>query len=39
MNHQQILEQALKVVEETFGIHHTTLQIENSALKHGELPV
>lgn len=39
MDPQQILQQALRLVEEDFGIHHTTLQIENSSLKHGELPV
>jgi cobalt-zinc-cadmium efflux system protein len=38
-DHQQVLQQALKVVEDKFGIHHTTLQIENTSLKHRELPV
>ncbi|MEK3688528.1 cation diffusion facilitator family transporter [Paenibacillus sp. FSL R10-2736] len=38
-DHQQVLKQALKVVEDKFGIHHTTLQIENSSLKHRDLPV
>lgn len=38
-DHQLVLQQAIKVVEEKFGIHHTTLQIENSSLKHGKLPV
>ncbi|SDL26478.1 cobalt-zinc-cadmium efflux system protein [Paenibacillus jilunlii] len=34
-----ILQQAIIVVEENFAIQHTTLQIENSSLKHGELRV
>lgn len=39
VNTEQVLQQALQLVEENFGIQHTTLQIENSAVKHGHLPV
>ncbi|MEK4518831.1 cation diffusion facilitator family transporter [Paenibacillus sp. FSL H8-0122] len=39
MNSEQVLQLALKMVEENFGIRHTTLQIENSTVKHGHLPV
>lgn len=39
IDQQLVLQQALKIVEGDFGIHHATLQIETSALKHRELPV
>lgn len=39
MSHQQVLQQALRVVEEQFGLRHATLQIEDASLTHGELPV
>lgn len=38
-DHQSILQQAITLVEEKFGIQHATLQIENSSLKHGSLKV
>ncbi|WNS41834.1 cation diffusion facilitator family transporter [Paenibacillus sp. MMS20-IR301] len=38
-DHQQVLQQALSLIEERFSIQHTTLQIEGSAVKHKELPV
>lgn len=34
-----ILQKAINVVEDHFAIQHTTLQIENSSVKHGELRV
>ncbi|AIQ66642.1 cation diffusion facilitator family transporter [Paenibacillus graminis] len=34
-----ILQKAINVVENHFAIQHTTLQIENSSVKHGELRV
>ncbi|KWX81632.1 hypothetical protein AMQ83_33735, partial [Paenibacillus riograndensis] len=34
-----ILQTAINVVADHFSIPHTTLQIENSSLKHGELRV
>ncbi|UQZ34512.1 cation transporter [Paenibacillus sp. PK3_47] len=38
-DHQTVLQQAVTLVEEKFGIQHATLQIENSSLKHGNLKV
>lgn len=39
LSHSQVLQQALQVVEERFGLRHATLQIEDGPLQHGELPV
>ncbi|MNC81132.1 Cadmium, cobalt and zinc/H(+)-K(+) antiporter [compost metagenome] len=39
IDHQKVLQQAIGIVDENFGIHHTTLQIEDSSLKHKDLPV
>lgn len=38
-DHQRVLQEATSLVEETFGIHHSTLQIENSSMKHKSLKV
>lgn len=38
-DHQNVLQQAVTLAEEKFGIRHATLQIENSTLKHGNLKV
>ncbi|WP_239004819.1 cation diffusion facilitator family transporter [Paenibacillus tepidiphilus] len=36
---RQILQEALDVLEQRFGVDHATLQIEDSALRHGKLRV
>lgn len=36
---QTILQQAIRELEEQFKIHHTTIQIETSAIRHTELKV
>lgn len=36
---QQILQQAISSIEETFRIQHTTIQVEKSELQHAELTV
>ncbi|WP_260510310.1 cation diffusion facilitator family transporter [Paenibacillus typhae] len=38
-SHQAILQQAVRLIEQDFGIRHVTLQVENSAMEHGELKV
>ncbi|AIQ15626.1 hypothetical protein H70357_02120 [Paenibacillus sp. FSL H7-0357] len=38
-DHQRVLQEATSLVEETFGIQHSTLQIENSSMKHRSLKV
>jgi cobalt-zinc-cadmium efflux system protein len=36
---QKVLQQAINLMENTFGIGHTTIQVEKSDLQHGELRV
>lgn len=36
---QSVLQEAVNAVEEQFGIHHATVQIENSSMKHKSLRV
>lgn len=36
---QHILQQAIRLIEQRFGIRHTTIQIENSSIRHGEMGV
>lgn len=36
---QHILQQAIHIVEEHFSIKHTTIQIETSIIRHGEMKV
>ncbi|CAM3714359.1 cation diffusion facilitator family transporter [Marinicrinis lubricantis] len=36
---QQILQQAIQLLENQFAIHHVTIQVENSAIRHHELRV
>ncbi|MCM3494650.1 cation diffusion facilitator family transporter [Paenibacillus lactis] len=38
-DHQTVLQQAVRVIEEKFNITHTTIQVENGQLQHGELKV
>ncbi|AIQ50401.1 cation diffusion facilitator family transporter [Paenibacillus sp. FSL R7-0331] len=38
-SHQDILQQAVRLIEQEFSIRHITLQVENSAMQHGDLPV
>ncbi|AIQ44791.1 cation transporter [Paenibacillus sp. FSL R7-0273] len=38
-SHQDILQQAVRLIEQQFGIRHITLQVENSAMQHRDLPV
>ncbi|CAM4207383.1 cation diffusion facilitator family transporter [Paenibacillus typhae] len=38
-SHQAVLQQAVRLIEQDFGIRHVTLQVENSAMEHGELKV
>ncbi|WP_379142239.1 cation diffusion facilitator family transporter [Paenibacillus sp. sgz500992] len=38
-DHQRVLQEATSLVEETFSIQHSTLQIENSSMKHRSLKV
>lgn len=38
-DHQRVLQEATRLVEETFSIQHSTLQIENSSMKHRSLKV
>jgi cobalt-zinc-cadmium efflux system protein len=36
---QQVLQQALELMEKEFKIHHSTIQVENSATNHTEMKV
>jgi cobalt-zinc-cadmium efflux system protein len=36
---QAVLREALKLIEEQYGIDHATIQVENSSLRHAELRV
>ncbi|MBB6634323.1 cation transporter [Cohnella thailandensis] len=36
-NHQDILQQAVTMLKERFRLSHSTIQVENSQLNHGEL--
>lgn len=36
---QHILQQAIQLIEQRFGIGHATIQIENSTIRHEELKV
>ncbi len=36
---QQILQQAIELMEKEFKIHHSTIQVENSATSHMEMKV
>ncbi|WP_230986503.1 cation diffusion facilitator family transporter [Cohnella fermenti] len=36
-DHQDILQQAVTLLEERFHLGHSTIQVENSRLRHGEL--
>jgi len=38
-DHQTVLQQAVRLIEEKFNITHTTIQVENGHLKHSELKV
>jgi cobalt-zinc-cadmium efflux system protein len=38
-DHQHILQQAVRLVEQQFGIQHVTLQIEDSSMQHEHLKV
>lgn len=38
-SHQDILQQAVKLIEQQYGIRHVTLQVENSAMQHEDLKV
>ncbi|MDP4097210.1 cation diffusion facilitator family transporter [Paenibacillus sp. P96] len=38
-DHQTVLQEAVRLIEEKFNIAHTTIQVENGQLQHGELKV
>ncbi|MFM9281872.1 cation diffusion facilitator family transporter [Paenibacillus jiagnxiensis] len=38
-DHQAVLQEAVRLVEEKFNISHATIQVENGQLQHGELKV